>query len=358
MAHSITARKALHLDVCANEDVGFHARGTLLCDVHLEHNAVPELAWDELDASAVLFGKRLLAPLFVGAMSGGTEEAGTMNAALAELAEELGLGFALGSQKAMSTDITLASSFAVRRYAPTTLVLANLGAVYAREIGVEATRTLSLSVGADALNLHLNPAMELVQGHGDRDFRGVLDMLRAVHTENLPVIAKETGSGIGLAAAASLKAHGVLHVDVSGAGGTSWTAVESKLAAHLGDSESQAVGETFRDWGVPTAASIVYTTRVGFQTIIATGGVATGLDVARALSLGAHAVSIARPVLMAYRAGGAAAARIYLMGVLRELRMAMLLTGSRDIAALRTCPRILGAELQRWSANVPDAPKR
>ncbi len=351
MAHSIPTRKALHLDVCSNDDVGFHARGTLLNEVHLQHNAVPELTWSELDLGALLFGKRLRAPLIIGAMSGGTEEAGAMNATLAEIAEELGLGFALGSQKAMSKDAALTTSFAVRLHAPTTLLLANVGAVYAHELGAERTRSLAHQVGADAINLHLNPAMELVQGRGDRDFRGVLDTLRDVHCAACPVIAKETGSGIGHAAAVALKAHGVMHVDVSGAGGTSWTAVESKLAAHLGDEDSEMVGETFRDWGIPTAASIVHAARAGFQTIIATGGIQTGLDVARALSLGAHAASIARPVLLAYRAGGAAAARRYLQRTVRELQTAMLLTSSRDVSALRACPKVLGAELLLWTGR-------
>ncbi len=352
MAHSIPTRKALHLDVCVNEDVGFNGHGTLLDEVHLEHNAVPELEWHDLETSITLLGKSLRAPLIIGAMSGGTAEAGAMNAVLAEIAEELGIGFALGSQKAMAKDSTLADTFAVRRHAPTTLLLANVGAVYARQIGVEATRSLAAQVGADAIQLHLNAAMELVQGQGDRNFRGVLDTLRAVQSAELPVVAKETGSGLGGSAARALHAHGVRHVDVSGAGGTSWTAVESKLAEHLGDEESRLVGETFRNWGVPTAASIVHTACVGFDTVIATGGIQTGLDVARALALGANTASIARPVLVAYREGGAAAARNYLQRVLRELRMAMMLTASPTVAHLRVCPSVLGPELRRWTETA------
>lgn len=331
--------------------MSFVYTGTLLHEVHLEHHAAPELDWDELQISSLLFGKTLRAPLLIGAMTGGTEEAGRMNAALAEVAEDLGIGFALGSQKAMSVLPETHATFDVRRYAPNALVLGNLGAVYARDIGVEATVALVRQVGADALNLHLNPAMELVQRGGDRDFRGVLDAMSATAEAGLTVIAKETGSGIGHAAAAALSAHGIKHVDVSGAGGTSWTRVESLLAAKLGDEISAELGDTFRDWGIPTAASLLCVKRNQFDTVIATGGIRTGLDAARAIALGAHAVSIARPVLLAYRQGGAAGAKAYLERVMRELRVAMLLSGFATLEALRNSKPRLGPRLREWTSQ-------
>lgn len=353
MPPSLPTRKTLHLEVCAHDEVGFKMQTTLLEQVHLQHDAVAPLAWDELQTECSLFAVSLRAPLLIGAMTGGTAEAGALNRALAQIAEELGIGFALGSQKAMHKLPECADSFEVRRHAPTTLVLANLGAVYAHELGPEATRQLAAHVGANALNLHLNPAMELVQGRGDRDFRHVLEALSETHCSDMPVIAKETGAGISAVAARALRTHGIRHVDVSGAGGTSWTAVESQLAAHDGDDASAQVGQTFRDWGIPTGPSVVHAARAGFETVIASGGIASGLDVARALALGAHAAGIARPVLLAFRAGGEAGARAYLQRVLRELRMAMLLTGCRTLDDLRRCPRVLGAELERWCGAEP-----
>src|SRR5262249_15902173 len=292
----------------------------------LVHDALPELALDEIDTKVTILGKKLRAPLFVAAMTGGTAKAREINRELARIAEERGYGFGLGSQRAMLRG-DKDDTYEVRDVAPTTLVLGNIGAVQAKELSTDAVADLARRVGADAMCVHLNPAMEIVQPGGDRYFAGALGAIeRLVGELKIPVIAKETGCGIGPRAAKRLARAGVQHVDVSGAGGTSWVAVETARAT----GDARTLGKALRDWGVPTAASIVLCKRARprFETIIATGGVASGLDVAKAIALGAHAAGIARPVLQAFMSGGREGAIRFLDHVEAELRAVMLLVGA------------------------------
>jgi isopentenyl-diphosphate delta-isomerase len=343
----ITQRKRDHLDLCATGDVGYRQTTTLLECVRLVHDALPELSLDEVDTSTVLLGKRLRVPLVIAAMTGGTDEAAEVNRTLAAVAEARGYGFGLGSQRAMHRREAVRWTYRVREVAPTALVLGNVGMVQAREMTTAQLRSLVDDVGADALCVHLNPAMELVQPGGDRDFRGGAELFRRVVGElGLPVVAKETGNGISARAGAKLRAAGVRHVDVSGAGGTSWVGVET-LRAQDG---ARRLGEALWDWGVPTAASVVACAGLGFETVIATGGVASGTDVARAIALGASAAGIARPTLKALREGGREGVERFLDDVERELRAVMLLTGSRDLAALRAVPRVVTGALREWMA--------
>jgi isopentenyl-diphosphate delta-isomerase len=164
----------------------------------------------------------------------------------------------------------------------------------------------------------------------------------------LPVVVKETGCGLSRRVGERLRGVGVRHVDTSGAGGTSWVAVETKRAEAAADHGARALGEAFWDWGIPTAASVAMLAPIGFETLVATGGVATGLDVARAIALGASAAGIARPVLKALRAGGHAGATAFLTGILAELRAVLLLTGSANLEALRSAPRLVGTDLRAW----------
>jgi isopentenyl-diphosphate delta-isomerase len=342
-------RKADHLALCAQEDVGFHATSTLLECVRLVHDALPDLKLEDVDTSLVLLGKRLRAPIVIASMTGGTEEAGHVNRELAHIAEERGYGFGLGSQRAMYMHQGVASTYRVRDFAPKTLVLGNVGMVQARGMSTEAVGALIAEVGADALCVHLNPAMELVQPGGDRDFsRGLETIARLVSELGLPVVVKETGCGFSPSVGQRLRRVGAKHVDVSGAGGTSWVGVETKRAGASGETTAQALGEALWDWGIPTAASVALLAPMGFDSLIATGGIAAGLDVARAIALGATAAGLARPVLRTFAQGGRAAATAFLDGVERELRTAMLLTGSRNLAALRAAPRVVVGELQAW----------
>lgn len=348
MGTEIEGRKGDHLTLCATDDVGFRKATTLLEDVRLIHDALPELSLDEIDLSVRILGKRLRAPIVIASMTGGTDEAAKVNRELASIAEERGYAFGLGSQRAMMKRPESAKSFVVRDVAPTALVLGNVGGVQAAKSSTAEIEALISHVGADALCVHLNPAMEVVQPEGDRDFRGVGDAIARLSSAlEIPVLAKETGCGIGPAAARKLRALGVRHVDVSGAGGTSWVGVETKRAAGR-DESKRALGEAFWDWGVPTAVSTAVCAAAGFTTVIATGGIVRGLDVANAIALGASAAGIARPVLRALHAGGRDGATAFLAGIEAELRTAMLLVGARDIAALQRAPRVIGGELAAW----------
>jgi isopentenyl-diphosphate delta-isomerase len=344
-------RKADHLALCAEEDVGFRRASTLLECVRLVHDALPEMTLADVSASVTLFGKTLRAPIVIAAMTGGTEEAGRVNRDLASIAEERGYAFGLGSQRAMHVRPDAGVTYRVRQLAPTTVVLGNLGVVQARGMTTGEVRALVDDVGADALCLHLNPAMELVQTEGDRDFSRCLETIqRLVRDLGMPVVVKETGCGISPGAGRRLRGVGVAHVDVSGGGGTSWVGVETKRAATAGDEAARGLGEALWDWGVPTAAAVALLEPIGFHTVLATGGIATGTDIARAIALGASAAGIARPVLRALASGGRARATALLDGIERELLAVMLLTGCRDLSALRRAPRVVVGELSSWLA--------
>jgi isopentenyl-diphosphate delta-isomerase len=349
MTSAIGQRKQDHIALCATGDVGFRNQGPLFDQVRLVHDALPDLHADAIDTSVTVFGKRLRAPLVIASMTGGTEDAGRINRQLAALAEQRQIAFGLGSQRAMHVRQGVEGTYRVRDVAPSTVVLGNVGVVQAREMTTAQIRALADEVGADALCIHLNPAMELVQPGGDRDFRrGMETIERLVRELGLPIVVKETGCGLSANVGARLRNAGVAHVDVSGAGGTSWVGVETERARAEGDETARALGEAFWDWGVPTAASVALLAPKGFETVVATGGVATGLDVAKSIALGATLAGLARPVLRALVSGGPAAAGRFLDAVLGELRTAMLLTGSADLAALRRAPRVIGGELGAW----------
>jgi len=339
----IGERKTSHLSLCATEDVEHHG-ATLLDEVRLLHEALPDLALDEVSLETELMGKRLRAPIVISGMTGGTDEAGVLNRALASAAQKLGLAMGVGSQRAMLLHPDQAASYRVRDVAPDILLLANLGAVQARESGPAAVLRLVRAIGADALCVHLNAAQELVQDEGDRDFRGCLAALAELARElPVPVIAKETGCGFAPATLARLRDAGVRWVDVAGAGGTSWTAVESLR----GSARQQALGRELREWGIPTAAAVVYAARAGLS-VIASGGVRGAVDAAAALALGADAVSLALPFFRAFTEGEQAGVLTMGERLIEGLRVVALLTGARDPRALRRVPRVLGANLRHW----------
>ena len=341
----IRQRKQDHLTLCTSGAVAFRARSTLLSEVHLVHQALPELAEHDLDLSVTLAGRRLKAPLVIAGMTGGVAEAGAINRDLATAAERLGLAFGLGSQRAMVRHPEVTDTYQVRDVAPTAMVLANLGVVQARQMRSAEVRAICDAVRADALCLHLNVAMELVQDGGDRDFRGAVATIRRLEEElGLPVMVKETGCGLSRRAAATIAAAGIRSVDVGGAGGTSWVGVEATRAE---DARARAVGEVLWDWGIPTAPSVAYCVEAGLE-VVATGGIRDGHDVARALALGARAAGLAAPLLKAQREGGVEAVVEVLESVLRTLRAIMLLCGCRTPTSLALAPRVVGTELRAW----------
>jgi isopentenyl-diphosphate Delta-isomerase len=347
MPSEISRRKSEHLRIVLEEEV-LHRDGTLLDGVHLMHQALPELDLAEIDTSQEFFGKRLAAPFLIASMSGGAAHTREMNHQLAAVAERCGVAFAVGSQRAMLERPELHADFAVRPSIPTGVLLGNIGGPQLPQLPTETVAGLAEAIEADGLCLHLNPAQELVQPEGDRNFRGQLAGIAAL-AERLGghVLVKETGAGLAPETLERLRAAGIFAVDVAGRGGTSWTRVEAFRAP---PGRARRLGELLGGWGVPTAFSVIAARKVlGEQAcVVAGGGIKNGLDAARALALGANLCSLARPVLVAWRDGGTDGAERFISDLIAELRALLLLCGCRDLAALRRAPRVLSGELREW----------
>ena len=340
---AISSRKADHIDLCTDGDVGFRAKTTLFEAMDLVHDALPELAVSDVDLSTEFAGKRLDAPLVMAAMTGGVDRAERINRELAQVAEELNIGFAFGSQRPLLTD-GIVAGYQVRDVAPNALVLGNIGVVQAREASTAAVQDMAHTSGVDALCIHLNPAMEVVQPEGDDDFRGGLDTIeRLVNELDMPIIVKETGCGLSRRVGERIRSIGVEWGDTSGSGGTSWVAVEAQRA----EDRRRQLGDTFWDWGIPTAASVAQLSGLGLG-ICATGGVSNGLMIAKAIALGATVGGIARPFLQAHARGGIDAVRDYANRVIAEIRIAALLTGAASVSDLQRASIVSDAGLNRW----------
>ncbi|HEY8430325.1 MAG TPA: type 2 isopentenyl-diphosphate Delta-isomerase [Sandaracinaceae bacterium] len=340
---ALERRKDAHLDVVLNEAVGSNGPAVGLGRYTLEYDALPEIDLDEVDLSVELFGKKLAAPLVIGAMTGGTARAGNINRVLARAAARVGVGMALGSQRAMIVDPGLASTFAVRDAAPDLpLLFGNVGAVQLNYgVGAAAIRAALDAVGADALNLHLNPLQEAIQPEGDTRFSGLAPKIAALIGElSVPVLVKEVGAGISERTAAKLARLPLAGVEVAGTGGTSWAKVESFRAAE-GSAQAE-VGRRLAGFGVPTAESIRICRRLfGDRVVVGSGGVRTGMDVAVALALGADVVALAKPLLEAATQGEDACVAA-LQRLVYELRVICFCTGARTVADLRNV-RVLPA---------------
>lgn len=340
-----TSRKGDHLDLCATDDVAFQGKTTLFDEVEFVHDALPELHYDQINITTSLCGKTLRAPVVIAAMTGGLDRADRVNRDLASVAEQHGIAFGFGSMRPLLENGVLLG-YRVRDVAPTALLFGNLGVVQARDASTQHIADILGQTGVDALCIHLNPAMEVVQPGGDRDFRGGLETIQRLSEGlSVPVIVKETGCGLSQSVGERIVQLGIRTVDTSGAGGTSWVGVETLRAK-----ATKALGERFWDWGIPTAGSVLQLSGLPLE-IIATGGIRHGLDIAKAVALGASAGGLARPLLMAWNEGGRAGASDAAAQIIEEIRLACLLTGSESLAALRQKPRFLGPKLERWAVS-------
>lgn len=345
---NIAQRKVDHIDLCARGDVEARLKTTLLEEVELVHHSLPELRYSDIDVSTTVCGKQLAAPIVITGMTGGVERAVGLNRCLATVAERHGLALGLGSQRPMLVDRSNDVGYQLRDIAPTAMIIGNIGAVQAVSLSTAQADELVNRVGADALAVHMNPAQELIQDEGDRDFIGCTEAIGRLNADlSVPVIAKETGAGVGGATLSQLRRVGVQWVDVSGAGGTTWVGVEALRSR----SDRSHIGELMWDWGTPTAVAISTATRAGFDCI-GSGGLRTGLDAARALALGARAAGMALPFLRAFEQGGEAMVERLVERLIDTIKCAMLLTGSKDLAAFRAAPRVLGPRLRGWLEQV------
>jgi isopentenyl-diphosphate delta-isomerase len=276
-------------------------------------------------------------------MTGGSDEGGRFNREVAALAEKLGLGFGVGSQRVMLSHPDVQSTFEVRDVAPHVLLFGNIGIAQAREMSTREIVFLADAIGADAICIHFNAAMEIIQENGDHDFRGSIATIERLTKESpVEIVVKETGCGFTRENGAQLAKAGVRWVDVSGAGGTSWVGVET-----LRNRAQRELGETFWDWGLPTAASLCELQAHDLQ-LIASGGIRSGLDAAKAIALGAKVVGIALPVLRAWVAGGVAETERYLRGFCEQLRIATMLCGCQRIDDLTGSKAVINGKLLEW----------
>ncbi|ABA22076.1 Isopentenyl-diphosphate delta-isomerase, FMN-dependent [Trichormus variabilis ATCC 29413] len=293
------SRKADHIRICLEEDVQFRATTNGLERYRFNHSCLPEIDRNDIDLSATFLGKKLNAPLLISSMTGGTEQAGIINQRLARLAQDYKFAMGVGSQRVALEKPQVADTFAIRKYAPDVLLFANVGAVQLNyKYGLDECLRIIDMLEADALILHINPLQECIQPKGDVNFQGLLDKISELCEElSVPVIAKEVGNGISGAMAKKLIAAGVQVIDVAGAGGTSWAKVEGERAEN---SMQRRLGRTFADWGIPTAECITSVRAIAPHIpLIASGGLRDGLDIAKAIALGADIAGLAMPFLQA-----------------------------------------------------------
>ena len=331
---NLAARKLRHIDACLTGPVEFEALTTGFEHYRLPYDALTQTNLAAIDLRTEFLGSELAAPVLIGAMTGGAELARTINRNLADAAQKLGVGMMLGSQRIMLDDDpagnAAAASFEVRDLAPDILLIGNIGLA---QVGESRTPRLAAAlkrVGANAVAVHTNPLQEAMQADGDTDFSGSLEALgRLVEELGYPVMVKEVGHGIGAAAAARLRGLPIAAVDVAGAGGTSWARVEQLV--RYGEVRNPAIA----DWGVPTAQALqeVRETLPGMP-LVASGGIRSGMDAAKALAMGADVVALARP-LLAPAIESAAAVVDVLGGFIEELKVCLHGCGVPDLEGLR-----------------------
>lgn len=338
---SLTAtqqRKKEHLELCLDGQTVTGSFGTGLDRYSFLHNALPEVDIDEIDLRASFLGRQLKAPVLISSMTGGFELARKVNRNLAQAAQQLGVAMGVGSQRVALEEKSVADSFKVRDLAPDILLLGNLGAVQLNYgYGIEQCRQAVRMIQADGLILHLNVLQEAVQPEGNRNFQGLTAKIGEICRQlEVPVVAKEVGSGISADVARRLKRSGVKAIDVAGHGGTSWYAVEAKRAALRG----QPIDHTFSDWGIPTEEALVQVREATPDLeIIASGGIRNGLDIAKTIALGANVAAIGQP-LLAPALESAGEVVKFLTGIIYEIKVAMLCIGATNLAALSKAPLV------------------
>jgi isopentenyl-diphosphate delta-isomerase len=350
LAEETEKRKADHIRICLNENAQAREATTGFKDVSLVHRALPEINKQKISLSATVFGHKFAAPIIVGAITGGTAEATRINAAIAEAVETLHLGMGVGSQRAAIENAKLEKTFAIaRKKSPTAFLVANVGGIQlVHGYGLKEVKKAIEIIDADAVAIHLNPLQEAVQPEGQTSFKGVLEKIGEIASAvDKPVIVKETGSGISAEDAKKLESAGVKGIDVSGAGGTSFAAVEYYRAKGKENNVQRFLGDAFWDWGTPTVASLIETTQTVKIPVIASGGVRSGVDIAKALALGASLASLSQPVLQAANKN-AKDTESTLASLMEELRNAMFLVGAGKVMQLAKAPVVVTGKTAEW----------
>lgn len=351
-AQQTEQRKIDHLRVVKEQNVNYREKSTGLEDVQfkdieLEYKTLPELNKSDISLQTTFLGKPFSAPLFVSGMTGGAKEAQKINEDIARAVEKLRLGMGVGSQRAMIENPALTETYFVRKQMPTAFLAGNIGVAQLLQYPLEKIETALNAIRADALAIHLNSAQEAVQREGDTDFKGALkkigETVKALKGK-YPVYVKEVGNGIDYDTAKKLAKAKIAAIDVQGAGGTTWIGVEVKR-------NKSDVGESYWDFGIPTAVSILNCHKAFSGPIMASGGIRNGHDVLKALALGADLAGMARPIFMAQQTGGSEAVEKMLIRIREELRTGLFLIGAQNIKQIRKANYFITGKTKEWIEN-------
>lgn len=323
---STEKRKTDHIRICIEEDVEF-LKSNRFGEYQFTHNALPEINWDDINIATKFLGYDFKAPFFIEAVTGGTKGSESINRNLAKAAQELGIGMGVGSQRAMIENPKLVSTYTVKETSPNIFLVGNMGASHI--IGFETKQIAEAldKIKADALAVHLNPAQEIAQNDGHKNWKGVNDAIRKLSSEiKVPIIVKEVGNGISGVVAKKLEHAGVDAIDVAGAGGTSWVKVDTLITGKP--------FEHFFEWGIPTAEALEQCLRSVKIPVIASGGIRNGIEAAKALSMGASLVGLALPLLKPACTSAGNVKKV-LDKLILELKTVMFLTGSKNLKELK-----------------------
>ncbi|BFI76425.1 type 2 isopentenyl-diphosphate Delta-isomerase [Sulfurisphaera ohwakuensis] len=346
---SITNRKIEHVEICLYENVEFGS--TLFEDVTLIHQSLPGFSLADVSTTTNFLGKKMSAPIIITGMTGGLPELGKINETIAEVIEELGLGMGVGSQRiAIEKKETKETFSIVRKKAPNSPIIANLGAPqFVKGYSLEQVEEAIQMIEADAIAIHFNSAQEVFQPEGEPNYSieilyKLIDISKSL---KVPIIIKESGSGLSMEVTKMFYENGIKYFDTSGTGGTSWVSVEMYRGLRRNNWKAESA-KLFLDWGIPTAASIVEVRSIAQDgTIIGSGGVRNGLEVAKAIALGADIGGFALPALKA-AVKGKESLMNFLKKVIFELKVAMFLSGNKTIGELKKTPIVIRKELRNW----------
>lgn len=347
MAEKTGKRKEDHIRICLEQNAQAKKATSGFEDITLVHRALPEINKKQINLSTTFLGKKFSAPIIVGAMTGGTDQAAQINASIAEAVEKLHLGMGIGSQRVAIEDQKLEKTFAIaRKKAPTAFLIANIGGVqFVHGYGLKEVKKIVEMIDADAVAVHLNALQEAVQPEGQTNFKGVLAKIKEIASElDKPVIVKETGAGISAEDAKALEVAGAKAIDVGGVGGTSFAAVEYYRSSN---EKERFLGEAFWDWGIPTAVSVVEAAQTVKLPLIASGGIRSGTDIAKSLALNASLAGVSQPILQT-AVKGAKETEDKLSCLIEELQNAMFLVAAEKISDLANTPVVITGKTAQW----------